>query len=233
MKNLIPSSIVLSFALAMTSLSAKVDVYSLGNTEPQTAWPQTFKGNNKKQNTDTNPAAGLSQDSISGGEFGNPVPVGVESGCGMVQTFAGDGKKLEGAGFFMGAISGKANFTLTLIDYGTTPPKSPAALKTGKVVFTEKGALAQSAGGRHYYFDLSAGGDSNLVLPTLLEGNTYGIQLILTGQDGNINFYRSTKAEAYTKGISARLKNDAYEIIGVGGSDASLRKLSFAIYTAK
>lgn len=233
MKHLTPALIALSSVLLAAPASAKVDVYTKGPAERNTPWEQTFKGTNKGQNSDTNTAATLSQDSISNGKYGEGFPSPAANGAGIIQTFVGDGKQLEGIGFALGPIKEKITFTLAFVDYGTKSPKNAADIKAGKILFVERGTLAKSSRTQQYYFDLSNGGERKLVLPVLIANNTYGVQLNISGNEAPVNFYRSTSVDAYEKGVAGIYKDGEYSMLGIGKKGpADLRKINFAIYTA-
>jgi hypothetical protein len=157
---------------------------------------------------------------------GSAVAV-LSPGSGMVQTFKGDGKKLEAVGFYFistsAPVSGKS-YTIALIDYGTEGPVSKSAPQMNAVkttVFSDTFTWDASNTGKQYYFDFS--GASNVVLDST---HYYGITLQFADAGGENRIDRS-KNDAYSDGRMGIGAVGAFVLNFAGGD----RDANFALYT--
>jgi hypothetical protein len=149
------------------------------------------------------------------------------AGSGVVQSFKGDGKKLEAVGLFFSSTSAPAlgkQFTISLIDYGTEGPvnKSGAQFNAVKTtVFADSFTWTTSATARQCYFDFT--GASNVVLDGT---HYYGIVVQFPEASGNNGIYRSSN-DAYPDGRMMLGAIGAFNGSFAGGD----RDANFAIYT--
>jgi len=152
----------------------------------------------------------------------------ISAGSGFIQTFKGDGKKLEGVGVYFkktaAPVAGK-KFTIALIDYGDAGPVKDNADQLNAVqatVFSEPFTLETQEGGRQCYFKFS--GAANV---TLKKTHYYGIVLQFADASDEQAIFRSLN-DAFPDGRLALGTPGAFVLDFAGGDRDSL----FAIYTA-